>query len=90
VNYYKLETVKRVLHTEYGASCVSVARPRGEAWARVVNGHRHLAMLGWDRDEQILSELEVHYIATALRVGGEELVARVRANGGLWLGPTPR
>ncbi len=89
MNYYKLEAVKEVLRTEYGARCVSVARPRGEAWARVVDGHSHLAMLAWDRDEQLLSEFDVHYVAIALRLDGDELTARVRANGGLWLGPTP-
>lgn len=87
MNYYKLETVKETLRTEYDARCVSVARPRAEAWARVVGEHRHLAMLAWDRDELILSEIDVHDIAIALRINGDELAARIRAKGGLWLGP---
>ena len=89
MNYYRLETVKEVLRTEYGASCVSVARPRGEAWGRVVGGHTCHAALGWDRDEQILSEFGVRYVADALRIDGEELIARIRGGGGLWLGPAP-
>jgi hypothetical protein len=51
VNHYELEAVKEILRTEYSARCVSVARPRGEAWARSVGKHRHLAMLAWVRDE---------------------------------------
>ena len=89
MNYYKLETVKQVLCKRYDATSVSVGEPRGEAWERVASGHTYLALLGWDRDERVVSGFDVLYVASALHIDGEELTARIRAAGGLWLGPSP-
>jgi hypothetical protein len=89
VRYYKLEIVKEILRTKYDASCLSAAKPRKEAWARVLDGHAYRALLAWSRGEDILSETEVHHVADALRIDFEELIAKVRERGGLWLGPAP-
>ena len=89
MRYQKLEVVKEILRTRYDTSCLSAAEPRKEAWARVLYGHTYRALLAWNRGEEILSETEVHHVADALRIDFEELIARVRARGGLWLGPAP-
>ena len=89
MNYYKLEVVKEILRSKYDTRCLSAAKPRREAWARVLHGHTYRALLAWDRGEEILSETEVHHVADALRIDFEELIAEVRLRGGLWLGPTP-
>lgn len=90
MNYFKLETVKEILRTRYDATCVSVGEPRGEAWERRIGGQTHRALLGWDHEEHILTEFDVRYVARALRIEAAELVERIRAAGGLWLGPSPR
>ena len=89
MNYYKLETIKDVLRTAYDARCVSVEEPFKEAWMRRVDGHRHLAVLAWETNERIIAEFDLYYVADALRIDGAELIVRVRAAGGLWLGPAP-
>ena len=89
MNYYKAEIVTEILRTAYDTRCLSAARPRREAWARVLHGHTYRALLAWDRDEEVLSATEVHHVADALRIDFEELIAQVRLRGGLWLGPAP-
>lgn len=89
MSYDKLEIVKKILRTKYDTRCLSAAGPRREAWARVLRGHTYRALLAWDRDEEILSETEVHHVADALRIDFEELIASIRSHGGLWLGPAP-
>jgi len=90
VSYYKLEVVKDVLRSVYGAGQVSAGpRPRTEVWRRVVAGHDYRVFLAWEHGEEIISERELRHAAQALAIAAESLIDEVKARGGLWLGPSP-
>ena len=90
MNYYKLEALQDALSLEYGAERVSAGpKPRIELWRRRVEIHVCHAFLAWEHGEEILSERELSSVAEALRIPPGELLANVKARGGLWLGQTP-
>lgn len=93
MEYYRLETVRESLHLDFGAALGpsrAAGRSRIELWQRTVAGHDYRTALQWEFNEELLGEEMVLAAAEALAIHPPaELVRKVKARGGLWLGPSP-
>lgn len=94
MNWYRLEAVRDALRLDYGAQLapsVIGKRPRNlEVWRRTIEGHTFVAFLNYEGDEFLVPEEALLAAADGLSIERPlELLASVRARGGLWTGPNP-
>jgi hypothetical protein len=92
VNWYRLDVVRDTLRLEYGAVLAPsmIGKPHAEAWKREVGGHVYVAQINYENDELLLPEEQLVVAVLALRIDSPSaFLARVKARGGDWTGPSP-
>lgn len=92
MNWYRLEAVRETLRLDYGAVLApsAIGRPHVEAWRRIVGGQMYVAQINYESDELLVPEESLELAAPALAIDSPpEFLARIKARGGLWTGPSP-
>ena len=92
MNWYKLEAISDALRLDYQAELAPTVAgtPNVEVWKRSVDGEDYWAFLNYENQEFMCPEdsLVAAEEALCIRPPGE-LLANVKARGGLWMGPSP-
>lgn len=89
MNWYKLDVVRNVLRQFDAVAAPSgIGKPNLEVWKRVVEEHEHWAFLNYESDELLVPQESLVAAADSLRLP-PDFLERIRAEGGLWLGPSP-
>jgi hypothetical protein len=94
VNWYKLDAVRAVLRLDYAAELApGVVRPNQphlEVWRRTVGEEVFTTFLNYESDEFLVPEEQLLSAAESLSIKPvRAFMERVKARGGLWLGPNP-
>jgi len=94
VNWYKLDVVRDVLRSEYDAETAPGltrdAPPHLEIWRRRIGREVFVTFLNYESPEFLVPEEQLLTAAESLAIHPpRRLLDRVKARGGLWLGPSP-
>lgn len=90
MNWYKLDVVRTVLATRFDAETASVVGVSNtEVWERTLAGEIYRAFLNWEPKEYLVPEESLMAAEEALAIPPGQLIEAAKAQGGLWLGPSP-